>query len=228
MLVDGAQAAAHLPIDVQALGCDFYALSGHKCYGPTGIGLLYGRAELLSEDAAVPRAAATWSARVTFERTTYAPVPHRFEAGTPNLEGAVGLAAAFDYLGGRSTAPPSPRTSRICWPTPPPRLEAVPGLRLVGRARDKSPIVSFVMEGVHAHDVGHHRRPARRRHPHRPPLRAAAAASGFGLAATARASMALYNTREDIDALVRRRWLEVAGAVPLMTGRRRRAPSTRR
>jgi cysteine desulfurase / selenocysteine lyase len=200
LLVDGAQAAAHLPIDVQALGCDFYALSGHKCYGPTGIGLLYGRQELLAE---MPPflGGGDMVRSVTFERTTYAPPPQRFEAGTPNLEGAVGLAAAFDYLGALDRAAVAAHEQDLlAYATA--RLEAVPGLSLVGRARDRSPIVSFVLQGAHAHDVGtivdREGVAIRTGHHCAQPL-----LQRFGLTATARASLALYNTREDVDALLR-------------------------
>ncbi len=199
VLVDGAQAAAHLPIDVQALGCDFYVLSGHKCFGPTGIGLLYGRAELLEEMPPFMGGGDMVSA-VSFERTSYAGVPRRFEAGTPNVEGAVGLAAAFDYLGALDrVALAAHEQDLLAHATA--ALAAVPGLRLVGRARDKTPIVSFVLAGVHAHDVGtivdREGVAIRTGHHCAQPL-----LERFGLAATARASMALYNTRADIDALV--------------------------
>jgi cysteine desulfurase / selenocysteine lyase len=199
VLVDGAQAAAHLPIDVQALGCDFYVMSGHKCYGPTGIGLLWGRRELLDEMPPFQGGGDMVHA-VSFERTSYADVPSRFEAGTPNLEGAVGLAAALDYLAGADRPAIFAHEQELLrYATS--RLEAVPGLRLVGRARDKTAIVSFVVAGVHAHDLGtivdRHGVAIRTGHHCAQPLLAR-----FGLTATARASLALYNNREDIDALI--------------------------
>jgi cysteine desulfurase/selenocysteine lyase len=199
LLVDGAQAAAHLPVDVQALGCDFYALSGHKVYGPTGIGVLYGRAELLEE---MPPflGGGDMVQSVSFARTTYAGVPQRFEAGTPNLEGAVGLAAALEYLRAQDrTAIARHEQDLLAYATS--RLEAVPGVRLVGRAPEQGPIVAFVMAGVHAHDVGsildRQGVAVRAGHHCAQPLH-----ERFGLPATVRASMALYNTREEVDALV--------------------------
>ena len=149
VLVDGAQAAAHLPIDVQALGCDFYVLSGHKCYGPTGIGVLYGRQRTARARCRPSWAAATWSASVTFEQHHLRrPRPTASRPARPTSEGAIGLAAAIDYLDGARIATPSPPTSRTCWPTRPSGLEAVPGLRLVGTARaGKAAIVSFVLDG---------------------------------------------------------------------------------
>ncbi len=199
LLVDGAQAAAHLPIDVQALGCDFYVLSGHKCYGPTGIGVLYGRAERLEE---MPPflGGGDMVQSVSFAGTTYAGVPQRFEAGTPNLEGAVGLAAAFAYLCAHDRVAIAAHEQDLLRHATA-RLQEVPGLRLIGRAPEKAPIATFVMAGVHAHDVGsildRQGVAVRTGHHCAQPLH-----QRFGLAATVRASMALYNTRADIDALV--------------------------
>jgi cysteine desulfurase/selenocysteine lyase len=199
VLVDGAQAAAHLPIDVQALGCDFYALSGHKCYGPSGVGVLYGRADLL--EAMPPFMGGGEMVRsVSFEETRYADTPHRFEAGTPPLEGAVGLAAALDYLTRLDRqALVAHEQDLLAYATE--QVGAVPGIRLLGRARHKTAILSFVLEGVHAHDVGtivdRHGVAIRTGHHCAQPLLAR-----FGVPATARASMAVYNTREDVDALV--------------------------
>jgi cysteine desulfurase/selenocysteine lyase len=199
ILVDGAQAAAHLPIDVQALGCDFYVLSGHKCYGPTGIGLLYGRAELL-EDMPPFLGGGEMVRSVSFERTTYAAIPHRFEAGTPPLEGAVGLAAAFEYLLGLDRQEVAAHEQALLDHATD-RIGALPGIRLIGRAREKTAILSFVLAGVHAHDLGtivdRHGVAIRTGHHCAQPL-----LERFGVPATARASMALYNTRQDIDALV--------------------------
>jgi cysteine desulfurase/selenocysteine lyase len=198
VLVDGAQAAPHLAIDVQALGCDFYAFSGHKVYGPSGIGALWGRAELL---VAMPpwQSGGGMVETVRFERTTYAPPPHRFEAGTPFIEGAAGLAAAIDYL----TALGLPAVAAwenelLALATA--RLAEVPGLRIVGTARAKAAVLSFTMDGIHPHDLGtllddqgvairagHHcAQPVMER---------------FGVPATARASFALYNTPEEVEAL---------------------------
>jgi cysteine desulfurase/selenocysteine lyase len=199
VLVDGAQAVAHLAVDVQALDCDFYVFSGHKVFGPTGIGVLYGRGELL--EALPPyQGGGGMISSVTFEGTSYAELPHRFEAGTPNVAAALGLAAAIDYLGAIGF-------ERICaherdllsYGTG--ALTQVPGLRLTGTAPAKTAILGFVLDGVHPHDVatvvdragvairaGHHCCQ---------PLMAR-----LGLPATARASLALYNTRAEIDTLV--------------------------
>ena len=199
VLVDGAQAAAHLPIDVQALGCDFYALSAHKVYGPTGIGALYGRADLL--DAMPPFMGGGEMVRsVSFAGTTYAAPPQRFEAGTPNIEGAVGFGAAIDYLSAFDrTAIAAHEQRLLAYATK--KIAAVPGARIVGQAREKAPIVSFVLDGVHAHDVGtvldRYGVAIRAGHHCAQPL-----LERLGVPATARASLALYNTVEDIDALV--------------------------
>jgi cysteine desulfurase/selenocysteine lyase len=199
VLVDGAQAAAHLAIDVAALGCDFYALSAHKCYGPTGIGFLYGRARWL--EGMPPLFGGGEMVRaVSFERATYSPVPHKFEAGTPNVEGAVGMGAAFDYLATLDRdAVHAHERDLLAYATG--QLEAMPGIRIFGGARHKAPILSFNVEGVHAHDVatildeqgvmvraGHHC--------------AQPLVERFGVPATVRASIGMYNTRADIDALV--------------------------
>ena len=200
VLVDGSQAAYHLPVDVRALGCDFYAISGHKLYGPTGIGVLWGRAELL-ETMPPFLGGGDMIARVTWERTTYNVIPHRFEAGTPHIAGAVGLGAAVDYV----TAIGFDRIQRherelLAYGTE--ALSSVPGLRIVGTAREKASILSFVMEGVHPHDIGtvvdEQGVAIRTGHHCAQPLM-----DRLGLPATARASLALYNTREEIDALVR-------------------------
>jgi cysteine desulfurase/selenocysteine lyase len=197
-LVDGAQAVPHLAIDVQALGCDFYAFSGHKVYGPSGIGALWGRADIL---AAMPpwQSGGGMVETVRFERTTYAPPPHRFEAGTPFIEGAAGLAAAIDYL----TALGLPAVAAwenelLALATA--RLAEVPGLRILGTARAKAAVLSFTMDGIHPHDLGtllddqgvairagHHCAQPVMEH--------------FGVPATARASFALYNTAEEVEAL---------------------------
>jgi cysteine desulfurase/selenocysteine lyase len=197
--IDGAQAAPHMKLDVQELDCDFYAFSGHKVYGPTGIGVLYGKASLL--DAMPPyQGGGDMIASVTFEKTTYNTLPYKFEAGTPNIAGTIGLGAAIDYVNQIGIE----RIARyehelLDYGTE--ALSQILGLRLIGTAKDKAGVLSFVLEGVHPHDVGtildregiairtgHHcAMPVMER---------------FGIPATARASLAFYNTKEEIDALV--------------------------
>ncbi|HEY6363026.1 MAG TPA: cysteine desulfurase [Vicinamibacterales bacterium] len=198
VLVDGAQAVAHMPVDVQDLGCDFYAFSGHKVFGPTGTGVLYGRASLL-EPLPPYQAGGGMIRSVTFDRTLYAEVPARFEAGTPDIGGAVTLACAIDYLNtvGLDEVASHERelldyaTSALC---------RIPGLRIIGEAREKAAILSFVVEGVHPHDIGtlldREGVAVRAGHHCCQPLM-----TRLGLAATVRASLSLYNTRDDIDAL---------------------------
>ncbi|MGH9815907.1 MAG: aminotransferase class V-fold PLP-dependent enzyme, partial [Candidatus Acidiferrales bacterium] len=199
VLIDGAQAAPHLGIDVQALDCDFYAFSGHKVYGPTGIGVLYGKSAML--DAMPPyQGGGDMIISVTFEKTTYNKLPYKFEAGTPNVAGAIGLAAALDYvnrLGIDEIA--AHETDLLTYATN--ALGAMPDVRVIGTAAEKAGVLSWVLEGIHPHDVGtildregiairtgHHcAQPVMQR---------------FGVSATARASFALYNTREEVDALV--------------------------
>ena len=199
VLVDGAQAAYHMPVDVQAMGCDFYVVTGHKLYGPTGIGALYGRRALL--EAMPPyQGGGDMIASVTFERSTWNELPHRFEAGTPHIAGAIGLGAALDFITGVGfDAIVAHERSLLAYATE--ALSAVPGLRLVGTAADKASILSFVIEGVHPHDIGtivdaegvairtgHHcTQPVMDR---------------LGVPATARASLAMYNTTEEVDQLV--------------------------
>ena len=199
VLVDGAQAAAHLPIDVQALGCDFYALSGHKVHGPTGIGVLYGRAERLQSMPPFMGGGEMVRSVSLSDGPAWAPLPHKFEAGTPPIEGAIALAAAIVYLTGWDRAAIAAH-ERDLLAHATARIGAVPGVRIVGRARDKVAIVSFVVDGVHPHDVGtvldRHGVAIRAGHHCAQPLM-----ERFGVSATVRASMALYNTREDIDAL---------------------------
>jgi cysteine desulfurase/selenocysteine lyase len=198
VLVDGAQAPAHLPIDVQALGCDFYAFSGHKVYGPTGIGALWGRGALL--DAMPPFLGGGEMVRsVSWAGTTYAAPPHKFEAGTPNIEGAIGLAAAIDYLGELDRpAVAAHEQQLLAYATE--KIGAIPGITLIGQAREKTAIVSFILAGVHPHDIGtvldRHGVAIRAGHHCAQPLH-----ERLGLAATARASLALYNTADDVDAL---------------------------
>jgi cysteine desulfurase/selenocysteine lyase len=199
VLVDGAQAIAHLPVDVQALDCDFYAFSGHKIFGPTGIGVLYGKAAHL--EAMPPyQGGGDMIRSVTFEKTEYNDLPYKFEAGTPNIAGAIGMGAALDYVStvGIGTIAAYER-DLLTYATE--QVSAIPGLRIIGTAKEKAAIVSFTLHRVHAHDIGtildrggvairagHHcAMPVMER---------------FGVAGTARASFALYNTREDVDALV--------------------------
>ena len=198
VLVDGAQAMAHVPVDVQALGCDFYAFSGHKVYGPTGIGALYGKAALL-ERMPPFQGGGDMIKAVTFEKTVYNDLPYKFEAGTPNIAGAIGLGAALEYLDGlgRDRAA-AYEHDLLAYGTE--RLSAIPGVRLIGTAREKASVLSFVMEGAHAHDVGtildREGIAVRTGHHCAMPVM-----TRFGLAATTRASVALYNTREELDAL---------------------------
>ena len=199
VLVDGAQAVAHMPVDVQALGCDFYAFSGHKIFGPTGIGVLYGRKALL-DSMPVYQGGGGMIDRVTFERTTYADPPNKFEAGTPDIAGAIGLAAALDYVTaiGRDRIASYER-ELLAHGTE--AMSQVPGLRLAGTARAKAPILSFVLGDIHPHDIGtildRGGVAIRAGHHCCQPLMAR-----LGIPATARASFALYNTPDEIDALV--------------------------
>jgi cysteine desulfurase/selenocysteine lyase len=200
VLLDGAQAVPHLPVDVRALDCDFYVFSGHKLYGPTGIGVLYGKAQLL--EAMPPyQGGGDMIRSVTFEETTYNDLPHKFEAGTPHIAGAIGLGAAIDYVNSIGLdAAAAHESDVLTYATE--ALSAVPGLRLIGTAAEKAGVLSFVLDGIHPHDLGtildrdgiairagHHcAQPVMQR---------------FGIPATARASLAFYNTRAEIDALVR-------------------------
>jgi cysteine desulfurase/selenocysteine lyase len=199
VLVDGAQAAPHLEVDVRDLDCDFYAFSGHKLYGPTGVGVLFGKASLL--DAMPPyQGGGDMIRSVTFEKTLYNVLPYKFEAGTPNIAGGIGLGAAIDYLSqvGLELVTAYER-ELLDYATE--AVSTISGVRIIGTAREKAGVLSFVLEGVHAHDVGtildqegiairtgHHcAMPVMQR---------------FGVPATARASLAFYNTREEVDALV--------------------------
>ncbi len=199
VLVDGAQAVPHMKVDVRALGADFYAFSGHKVFGPTGIGVLYGRLDLL---AAMPpwQGGGDMIRTVSLEHgTTYAEPPARFEAGTPDIAGAVGLAAALDYLAGLGWDRISAHDRELLAEGTR-LLSGVPGLRLVGTAPEKSGVLSFVMEGAHPHDIGTilDRRGIAIRTGHHcaQPLM-----ERLGLPATARASIALYNTAEELERL---------------------------
>ena len=199
VLFDGSQAVVHCRVDVQALDADFYVFTGHKLYGPTGIGVLYGKAELL--DKMPPyQGGGEMISTVTFEKTLFKEAPHRFEAGTPAIVEAIGLGAAVDYVSalGRDEIA-AHEAGLLAYATE--RLSAIPGLEIHGKAKEKASIVSFVMDGAHAHDIGTVVDRAgvalRTGHHCAQPLMAR-----FGVAATARASFALYNTREEVDALV--------------------------
>ncbi len=199
VLVDGAQGAPHIAIDVQALGCDFYAFSGHKVYGPTGIGVLWGRESLL--DAMPPwQGGGDMILSVSYEKTTYNALPYKFEAGTPNIEGVVGLAAALDYVSAIGLdAIASYEHGLEQYATQ--RLREIEGIRLIGTAREKAAVISFVLEGVHPHDIGtildQEGIAIRTGHHCAQPLM-----MRFNVPATGRASFGFYNTREEADALV--------------------------
>jgi cysteine desulfurase / selenocysteine lyase len=198
VLLDGAQAAAHLAVDVQELDSDFYALSGHKLYGPTGIGALYGKEALL--EAMPPyQGGGDMIRKVTFEETTYNELPFKFEAGTPNIAGAIGLGAAIDYVDqiGLDTIAAH---ERALLEEATRRAREFAGLRLIGTAREKAAILSFALEGIHAHEVGtvlDQRGIAVRTGHHC----AMPVMDHFGVPASVRASFGLYNTLEDVDAL---------------------------
>lgn len=197
-VVDGAQAPAHVNIDVQALGCDFYAFSGHKMYGPTGIGVLFGRRDLL--DAMPPwQTGGEMIERVRIEETTYAPLPFKLEAGTPNIAGAIGLAAAVDYLDALDAKEiRAHEADLLAYASA--SLSQVEGLKIVGTARQKGPVLSFLLDGAHPHDVGalldQQAVAVRTGHHCAMPLMDA-----FGIPGTVRASFGLYNSRADVDAL---------------------------
>jgi cysteine desulfurase/selenocysteine lyase len=200
VLVDGAQAAPHLRVDVRALDCDFYTFSGHKTYGPTGIGILYGKTALL-ESMPPFQGGGDMIKSVTFEKTVYNDLPYKFEAGTPHIAGAIGLGVALDYLEGLGLDRIAVYEHELlAYATE--RLSSLPGVRLVGTAREKAGVLSFLIEGIHAHDVGsildRDGIAVRAGHHCAMPVMAR-----FGVAATTRASLALYNTREEIDTLAR-------------------------
>ncbi|HUR39387.1 MAG TPA: cysteine desulfurase, partial [Planctomycetota bacterium] len=198
VLVDGAQAVPHVAVDVRALDADFYAFSGHKLYGPTGIGVLYGKAALL--EAMPPyQGGGDMILSVTFEKTKYNHLPYKFEAGTPHIEGVIGLGAAIDYVTGVGLDAIAAHEhevlehgTRV--------LTQIPGLRLIGTAREKAGVLSFELEGVHPHDVGtildQQGIAIRTGHHCAQPVM-----DRFGVPATARASLGLYNTKEEMDAL---------------------------
>jgi cysteine desulfurase / selenocysteine lyase len=200
VLLDGAQAVAHMPVDVRSLDCDFYAFSGHKLYGPTGIGVLYGKAKWL--DSMPPwQGGGDMIRTVSFEKTTYNELPWKFEAGTPNIAGAIALAAAIDYVGSLGFAAIEAGEHALLEHATG-ELQNVDGVRLIGTAAEKSGILSFVVDGIHAHDVGSILSDAgvavRAGHHCAMP-----AMARFNVPATVRASLALYNTHEEIDALVK-------------------------
>ncbi len=199
VLVDGAQAAPHLPIDVQALGCDFYVLSGHKMYGPTATGLLYGRTDLL-ERMPPYQGGGDMIQSVSFEKTTYNVLPYKFEAGTPNIAGVVGFGAAIDYLQGFDRAAVLEHEDALLAAATA-RVREIPGTRIFGTAREKTGVLSFTLDGIHPHDAGtildaegvavrsgqHCAQPVMDR---------------FGVPATIRASFGIYNAMDDVDTLV--------------------------
>jgi cysteine desulfurase / selenocysteine lyase len=199
VLVDGAQAVPHFAVDVQALDCDFYAFSGHKVYGPTGIGVLYGKRALLN---AMPpyQGGGDMIRSVTFAKTTYNDLPFKFEAGTPDIAGAIALGAALNYIGNLGMDKIAAHENQLlAYATE--SVGAIPGIRLIGTARERAGVLSFLLDNVHPHDLGtildregiairtgHHcAQPVMER---------------FGIPATARASFAVYNTKEEVDALV--------------------------
>jgi cysteine desulfurase/selenocysteine lyase len=199
VLVDGAQAAPHLAVDVQDLDCDFYVFSGHKMCGPTGIGVLYGRAALL--EAMQPfKGGGDMIHTVTFEKTTYALIPNKFEAGTPPIAAAIGLGAAVDYLSSIGMPAIAAHEHELLrYATE--QLSALPGVRLMGTAKDKAAVLSFAVQGIHPHDMGtllnQEGVAVRTGHHCAQPLMAR-----LGVVATSRASFAFYNTLADVDALV--------------------------
>jgi cysteine desulfurase/selenocysteine lyase len=200
VVIDGAQAIPHHRVDVASLDCDFYALSSHKVFGPTGVGVLYGKAALL-ESMPPYQGGGSMIETVRFEKSTYAEIPQRFEAGTPDIGGVAGFGAALDYVTGLGLdAIERHERGLLAYATD--VLAKVPGLRLIGTAPQKAAVVSFSLEGVHPHDVGsildHEGVAVRTGHHCAQPVM-----EHFGVPATVRASLALYNTREDIDALVR-------------------------
>jgi cysteine desulfurase/selenocysteine lyase len=198
VLVDGAQSAPHMPIVVSEMGCDFFVCSGHKMMGPTGIGVLYGRAELL-ESMPPWHGGGDMILSVTFEKTIYNGLPQKFEAGTPHIEGVIGLAEAIKYLEGIGMGRIAAYEAELlAYGTR--VLDAIEGVKLIGTAHEKAGVLSFVMDNAHPHDIGqlldaegiairagHHcAQPVMQR---------------FGIPATARASLAFYNTREELDLL---------------------------
>jgi cysteine desulfurase/selenocysteine lyase len=200
VLVDGAQAVPHMRVDLARLGCDFYAFSGHKMFGPTGIGVLYGKRRWL-EKMPPYEGGGSMISLVTFEKTHYAELPYKFEAGTPNIAGAIGLGAAIDYLESIDFGAVAAYEHELLdYGTK--ALTQIEGLRIIGRSAHKAGVLSFVLDGVHPHDIGtildREGVAIRAGHHCAMPIM-----QRFGIPATARASLALYNTRDDFDALAR-------------------------
>ena len=200
VLLDGAQAAPRVKLDVRDLGVDFYAFSGHKLYGPTGIGVLYGKASLL-EEMPPYQGGGDMISSVTFEKTLYNKLPHKFEAGTPNIAGGIALGAAIDYVESVGLeAIAAHEEDLLSYATE--AVSRIRGLRIIGTAREKAGILSFVIDGIHPHDVGtvldQEGIAIRAGHHCTQPLM-----ERFGIPATARASFGMYNTRQEVDALVR-------------------------
>src|SRR5262245_57039986 len=200
VLVDGAQAVAHLAVDVQELDCDFYAFSGHKLYGPTGVGVLYGKADLLQRMPPYQGGGDMISV-VTFEKTHYNTLPYKFEAGTPNIAGVIGLGVAINYVQGIGLDNvPAHEAELLAYATE--ALSTIQGLRIIGTAQEKASVVSFVLDGVHAHDIGtildYQGIAIRAGHHCAMPVM-----QRFGVPATARVSLAFYNTKQEVDALIR-------------------------
>ncbi|RKY94358.1 MAG: cysteine desulfurase CsdA, partial [Ignavibacteriae bacterium] len=199
VFIDGAQAVNHLPVDVQELDCDFFAFSGHKIYGPTGIGVLYGKIDLL--EAMPPyQGGGDMISKVTFDETTYNELPHKFEAGTPDIAGAIGLGAAIDYVSNIGIENIGKHETELLeYATK--KVSEIPGLRIIGKAKEKMSVLSFVLGNIHPHDIGtfldfegvairtgHHcTQPVMDR---------------FGIPATSRASFAMYNTKKEVDILI--------------------------
>ena len=200
VLIDGAQAAPHLRIDVQALRCDFYAFSGHKMFGPTGTGVLYGKRAHL--DAMPPyQSGGDMILTVSFERSTYNALPYKFEAGTPNITGVVGLGAAVDYLSAIDFAAVAEHEHTLLEHATERLLDEVPNARVIGTAARKASVLSFVVDGIHAHDLGTivDREGVAIRTGHHCAM---PVMERFGVAATARASFAFYNNHDDVDRLI--------------------------
>jgi cysteine desulfurase/selenocysteine lyase len=199
VLIDGAQGVPHLEVDVQDLDCDFYAFSAHKVYGPTGVGVLYGKQAIL--DAMPPyQGGGDMILSVSFEKTTYNALPYKFEAGTPNISGVIGLAAALDYVSAIGLPNIAVHEQDLLHYTTA-LLKDIPGLRIIGTAAEKASVISFTLEGVHPHDIGtildQEGIAVRTGHHCAQPLMLR-----FNVPATGRASFGLYNTREEADALV--------------------------
>ena len=199
VLLDGAQAAPHMPVNVQELDCDFYAFSGHKLYGPTGIGVLYGKAQWL-EEMPPYQGGGDMINYVTFEKTTYNALPYKFEAGTPHIAGVIGLGAAVDYLNQIGLERAGAYENELLgYATE--RVRRIPGVRIIGTAREKAGVLSFEIEGIHPHDVGtildREGVAVRAGHHCAMPVM-----DRFGVPATTRASFSFYNTPGEVDALV--------------------------